>query len=542
MKLKNIGNKLFTLFVLLVFVLGTIPLAFASEDENKSNSGLGIGLGAIANEEASAAVDIQIDTQIEAAVQTEVAAETNTEAASSFEARVKNCIARVTKNHPKADEARIEKFCRKHIELKMKINEKIGEKKEKIKEIKGDIKELDEKRKENLREFKQKLAEKNKDINEYRLRTLAKVAEKNEKIAKMAENLNEKGLEVYTHLSEKAKQWCNDNAEQCEKRIKNWKLEKAKDKRKIAKEKLDKIEERYIKAKEKFEDAEKKYKEQKDQFSEVKEKLKACKNDNPSEECKQLQQLAVEKAKRVVQHSIELLTNHLEKIKERINENENIADEEVTKITTEIDAQIKLLSELSARVEAAKTKDEIKSLAKGIQDIWRNYKHKAESHALNVANAKILGVVERSEKVEDKFQCVLNQLESEGKDTAEIDALVERYNTMITSARENYAKARESFKNAIELRTSKNLTSVEIEQVIKLNKEGKAEQDSAKAAVKNAHEVVKEIVKAIKENGGDLDSCSKAVDKELENEDVQEVVTENNVALDEEITAENKGD
>ncbi|MBI5392811.1 hypothetical protein HZA96_02985 [Candidatus Woesearchaeota archaeon] len=520
MKLKNIGNKLFTLFVLLVFVAGTIPLAFAKEDNEDKDK---LGLGAIANAEASAEVNTELtadatDSQIETTAKAEVAAETTADVASPFEARVKRCIERVTKNHPKADEKRIEKFCRKHIELKMKINEKISEKKEK---------------------FKQKMAEKNKNLDEFRLRALAKMSENNEDIAKFAESLNEKGLDVYAHLSVKARQWCNEHPRECEKRIENWKIEKVKDKKKVLKDKLDKIEEKYLKAKDNFEKAEKNYKEQRNQFSEVKEKLKTCKEDNQTEQCNQLRQSAIDKAKRMAQHSIELLTNHLEKIKERINENENIADDETTQVSTEIDEQIKLLSDISLRVEAAKTKDEIKFLAKKVQNLWRKYKFKAESHALHVANARIQGVVERSEKVEDKFQCVLNQLESEGKDTAEIDALIERYNAKIADARENFTKAKASFNSAVELRTSKNLTETEIQTVIKLNKEGKAYTDAAKTAIKDSHEIVKQIMKAIKENGGNVDSCSKNIDKEQENEEEQEVITENNVTLDQEITLDN---
>ena len=516
MKQKNTLTKVFSLLVVVVFIMGSIPLAFAKENENSGNdfekienSGK-LGLGITANDVADATID---------AVAKEEADSIETGNNTELNSRVEMCVSRVMENLPKANEERVEKFCKKHLEVKMKINEKKNEAEKKNNAQKGRYDEM-------RQEFKMKL----NNNEEFRLRALAKEAQNNQKVADFAARLNENQLKVYMHLEQKTKQWCLENSIECEKRIEKWKLEKNKEKREITTEKLEKIRENYLEAKQRYKEADSNYKKDKQEFLQLKEELKQCKDGDTTEKCVELSAQANARAKEMVSNSIKLLINHLEQIKESVNENENFADEEAASISTEIDVKIKALQELSAKLESAATKEEIKAIAKEVQQLWKNYKEKAKLHALHVANARVRGVVEKSEKVEAKFQCVLDSLEEQGKDVSSLDALVEKYNEKLADAQEHYNKARLSFQSSTQLRADKDLTEAEITSITNLNQEGKKHLDLARENVKEAQELMKEIVKSIKEMGGNIDSCSAKVEQSEDDADIV-VVTENNMPV-----------
>ncbi len=531
MEKKNYFAKIFAVFVFAMFVIGMVPIALADDStatgtNDSQNSGSGLGLGVNANEVAGIS-----DATVETAVTTEVSADSTTEVQteSAFQDRVNICVAHVMNNHSNFNKDRVEKFCRNHLAVRIKILNKM---KENMKENKEDMKENKEKIKEIKQDFNEKIHDKKEEIKMLGF-------EKRDKLIQLRENfiakLNEKEVNIYAHLDAKTKQWCMNNSDDCRNRIGQWKLEKIKEMREIAQDKLENARQKYNEAKEKFENREKEYNTEKQAFLDLKLKLNECKSNNQIQECITLEQQAEDHAKKMVSNSIEMLTNHLQKIKETVGQSKELSQEEATSITAEIDAEVKVIADLKVKLDAAKTKEEIKAVAKQVQETWKRYKYRAQLHALTVANARVKGIVAKNERVDGTFQCAVDALAAGGKDVSQIDVTIAKYNEQLANARDHYDKARVEFKAAIDLRITGDLTDAEIQTVITHNQEGRRHLEAAQASLKQAQDLFKEVVRMIKEAGGNVESCKAKFEKESKNDDL-EVVAENNTPIEQTVS------
>lgn len=241
-------------------------------------------------------------------------------------------------------------------------------------------------------------------------------------------------------------------------------------------------------------------------FQQVKEQLKECVDDE-SEECEQLRNRAQEYAKEYLVNGANMVIEHLNKIKNQIEGSEEIEQEDADEMIENLNNAIVELENAIAQVEAAQTKEEVKKAADIINQAWRRIKHRERLYSARLVNAKVWNILRKSENLEDRLENVLEDMEEQGIEIANITEKVDLFSEYVLGAKNKYANATDLLEEA---RESAENSSELVEQAKELLRE-------AHQALKDAHRMLIEIVQDIKEAGGEIP-------EEEEMEEVYELV------------------
>jgi len=267
---------------------------------------------------------------------------------------------------------------------------------------------------------------------------------------------------------------------------------------------------RYQTVKGEFEKAREFREDAREKFQLAKEEYKAC-QDSDTEECTQMKDAIKERSKNFLLHSADMVIQHLEKIKSKIETSERLTEEEVAEITADIDVKIAEIEEAKAAVEAAETKEEIKAAAKQMRDAWKPIRLRAMYWIGHIINARMGGIIVKVDHLNERLEKTLEKMEENGKDTSVAEGLIDEFNALLESAKDNFETSKEHYQDFKETKSKESL------------EEGKKYMRLAKEDLVDAHKKLKEIVRAIKEANGD---------EELEEAEEEEECSEE-VACDE---------
>ncbi|MDO8740831.1 MAG: hypothetical protein Q7J54_04655 [Candidatus Woesearchaeota archaeon] len=356
-----------------------------------------------------------------------------------------------------------------------------------------------------LDELKEKLGSKVEAVREHQKGQLMiavdKCNEKNltgcqdkyEKRIALVEKLGEKDLERLDKILEnKAKHEADFEKLKNSGEFRQYKAEHAYKARVIVKEKLENARDKFTDAKERYSEAKEKYQDARLKFNETKEKLAECKNTNTTE-CAELGASIMTQAKEQLLNTADVMIEYLNKLSSKIESSEDLADSDANESIGEINAQISEIEAIKAKIEAAQTKEEITAVAKELKDKWAAVKNKAEIHAGKVVNARIGGIIVKSKQLETKLSSILERMTEKGKDTSAIAPLIVDFNAKLNEARIHYNLSLETFKEA-------NVTNTPNSDLIK---EAQGYMNDAHKALQDAQKILKDIVSAIKQNGGE---------------------------------------
>lgn len=301
-------------------------------------------------------------------------------------------------------------------------------------------------------------------------------------------------------------------------------------KRVVAEEKLKAAEKRYQNAKENLAKARNSYEKRKNQFNELKDQIKACEGVD-SDECTALEAEILAEAKALVIDSADVAVNNLEQVKERVNQNDDISDEDAEDIIADLDAAIKELEDAKADAEAAVTKEEVQEAARIVNSVWKRIRLHAENYAVRLANAKVGEIVVRSEHLESRLECILDSLEEQGIEVEDLQTKVDKFSELIDLADTKFGEGKALYEEAKALRTN-DATDADKEKIKELSRQARELVKEAHKALQDAHRVLTEILKDIRSAGGKLTGSCNAVDEdgnltlvvdENEAEDIEEV-------------------
>jgi len=267
-------------------------------------------------------------------------------------------------------------------------------------------------------------------------------------------------------------------------------------------------------ANKKFKSAVARYQDIKKELSEEKRAFKQALNEEDEE-------AAIEHAKAYLLKVADLVLNGLEKIEARVEENDDLSDDEVEEILTDIEEKKQEIEDAKTKVEEATTKEEVKEGGAQIVRLWERMKNKVLLHAARLYRAKVMDVLMRAEQLERKLDRGLAKLEEQGYDVSEIEEMVVEFNDKVDSAREKYREAQEKLREARELRTE---DEVEREKIKELTDEARSLIKEAHELLKEAHSKLVEIFKEIRDIAGNTDAVNEEdeeyeIVEEIENED-----------------------
>lgn len=193
---------------------------------------------------------------------------------------------------------------------------------------------------------------------------------------------------------------------------------------------------RYELAKQRYENAKELYIKERLRFLELKQGKDGC-----EENCDEIDEELKQAAKDHLLHSADVILEHLTKIKEKINSNEDLSQEEVDELLGKIEGGINEIEDIKERINNAETEDELIELAKELREKLKEIKKLASEVIQIHSNARIGGVIVKSKHLQTKLEDILSKLEEEGIDTSDLQNKIDEFNKLIEEAKEKYEKA-----------------------------------------------------------------------------------------------------
>lgn len=259
--------------------------------------------------------------------------------------------------------------------------------------------------------------------------------------------------------------------------------------------------ERISAAKEKFEDAKVNLQEKKDQLSDAHERLKACKEENP-EECRELVKDIRRGVKEQLHKHSDLVGASLDRLKDHI-ENSDMTDEEKEELLEKIADKESAVEDAKEALDALgedATNEEIKEAKEKLKEAWLEIKpvyHWVANMLLNHKLENVLMKMENSiERLETKAQEAGLELDEKIEDLKDV---LESANDAIESSKEIYLEAE---------------SPGDVKKANEYQKE-------ARQHLKDAQNIMRAIMKDIKDAMHDIKLEESADDESIDSEETE---------------------
>jgi len=347
------------------------------------------------------------------------------------------------------------------------------------------------------------------NVTAYLLRKTDRVLASNSDAANLVKGLSDDNAQKFLHLTRAQQknivQMSNADAL---KEINKYKLTKINvqnlyKKRIITATQLKQAEQRFMAARNRYIAAQKRYQTNKELYQQVKIKYQAC-EDKDSEECQELQEEILEHAKDFLVDRVNMIIEYLNKIREKVESSDDLTEEEADEIIEDIDKAIDEFNDILNEISEAETKENIQDIAREINALWKRMSAYAIRYALRLLHVKVGEIIERSEHLEEKLDCVLENMEEQGIEVEAIETKVDLFSMRVDEARIKFRKAQELFDQVKELRGE---DDKDIRTINNLMNEAKKLVREAHSALKNAHSLLMIIIRDIKAAGGNITSC-----------------------------------
>lgn len=188
-------------------------------------------------------------------------------------------------------------------------------------------------------------------------------------------------------------------------------------------------------------------------------------------------------------------------------------DEDKAETLAEIDASIEAMTSAKATVEGidteTATREEIRAAAGELRDAWNDAQKVLRKGAGHVVNKRVGNVIQRMDHMDDKLDKILERLAAKGYDVSAAAALTAEFDAKIESAEAHHEKSKELFEAG----------SIQ---------EANVEMRAAMADLKDAHNLLKDIVKSLREStqGNALAEAEEQADDSIEHADDESSDTE----------------
>ena len=518
-------NKLFTSIVLMIFIVGMLPLAVIAVDDGmlpatkdkpmlsavkESGVSTSSGGGAVKQATGKPMLAATKDKPMLSAEKPKVTRE-----------KLRNVLGEKIDN---IKESRLDKLSdlrddrlKKLTDLKEDKLEKLADLREdrleKLTDLKQDklekLADLRQDRLDKLADLKQDKLEQISEMGSARIRKLTELKEN--KLKEITEDLSDEEIEKLSYLKrdrlvELAKQTKSKVKEELEKvRVVKKAREDRFRERVVDKDVLSKAKETYKNAKEKAEELRRAYEARKNNWKEAKDKLDSCRD--TEDNCFEDESDAIESGKEFLLGAAERAMTYFEKLKSKIESSDDISEARAQALVADIDSVLNRLESIVEMIRDATTKDEVNSAAKELRKVWEVVKEKGKAHATKIIQAKLSDLIERAYATGERVEGAVANLEEEGTDVSEIDALLDNYYALLEKTRDIHAQAEEIREDARKQITED--MSPELRKDIgERLKEANEKTKDAKEVLKEAHKTLRDIVKLLKKLGGILSELS----------------------------------
>jgi len=370
-------------------------------------------------------------------------------------------------------------------------------------------------------ELEQTQMEKLGELNPEQIRKVANVQET--AIKKFA-NLEESQLKKLANLDRtKLKQLGEMTETQIREHLDDYKIKQVTKEnlfkaRVIAKEKIEEKNHEFVQATNHYKQAKEEYKEQKKVFVEHAREAKACGED--SEECAAMKEEHLEKSRRIVVDSADRAIEYMNKILLKLQSAENLAEDEIVPRVENINNAISKLEEAKTMDSEGETIEQVREAGQMVKRVMNAIQHQVKSHAVRTIHNSAITALKRADHLQERLEKAFAKMEEQGMEVnSELEAMADDFSAKLEDAETAYKLSVDKFKEAKEAREE------DKEAADSLLKESRAELQNAQQLLKEAHALLVDIVKSLKQEG---------VEEQLEvaEDEVIEMVVEDDDATD----------
>ena len=190
-----------------------------------------------------------------------------------------------------------------------------------------------------------------------------------------------------------------------------------------------------------------KLRETKEEYFTAKEKLQQINANISSGKINASSKEVFEVKQKYLLETINYTVSNLEELKEKVDESNT---EDANAMLADIDDSISKLDAEKANVESATTSKELAESARTIRDIWKDAVKNAYRTRTMFVNDKVDIHLNKSVSLSERLSKEIKALQQQGKDTAELEEMLQEYNGLIEQAQQNRERAREAYQNGDE--------------------------------------------------------------------------------------------
>ena len=218
--------------------------------------------------------------------------------------------------------------------------------------------------------------------------------------------------------------------------------ERIQEKRQLTQQEITEARSNFQEAKENYLDHKEQFQVKKQLILGMKSRWEQCK-DSDTEDCMQVREQFVGYGKDYVEKAAEALLKYLDQVYNKIKLNEDIEEEEKEQKLDEISGYMDQVSSIIDRIDSAETKEELRNILDELKDLINEIKPRIKHNVTNLYRHKIGEIIVRAEQLEIKLQKLLDRAEEAGYDVTDLENMIDDFEGLIKSARDNYYKAKE---------------------------------------------------------------------------------------------------
>ncbi len=262
------------------------------------------------------------------------------------------------------------------------------------------------------------------------------------------------------------------------------------------------------------------YMEAREKVTEIRSEVTGCKGDD-SEECEKLRGRYKVHAEKMLLNAADRVLAVLDRIKEKVEDSEDLDEDERSDIIADIEEKIAEMVDAREVIESIDEESDIEEVgeaANTIKKAWkRSVKFSAKAALGKMINARLRGITQRMNVLEDKLDRIVSRMEEEGYDVEDSKKLFEEFSLRLSEAEENYESAKSKYAGV--------LTADDKEEV---SEEAKELLEESHDALKKAHEILKGLLREIREakQEGVIEETEEELEDEEETDDKDETESE----------------
>ncbi len=329
------------------------------------------------------------------------------------------------------------------------------------------------------------------------LQRLENLVEENPRVEELLERIPDQHADVLMHMSRaQQKIIAHMGTEEAASRLSSLRVEHVPAeemlrKRQISVERIENARQNFEAARQRYQNAFENYNQNKGQFEDARERLRECQD---IDECRELNERALEHSRAMLHRAIEMIIEHLNKVKERIASSEEIDSETAQQAISKIEEIIERLENLLEKALSAESREEIREVAREIAQEWRSIRNTERIYSTIAVDARVWGIVQRAKILEQRLERAISQMHEIGIDTTILEEKAGQLSEKIEEAENKYKKARELISQA----------RADPEESSELIEQARSHILEAHELLKEANRILIEILREIRAGGGQI--------------------------------------